>query len=154
MSTCEPCACLVKKLIQKLDYKVPPSLSSVWVYFGIWKRGLCLTPLFYVSFHLINLHVAMLLMYPKSLKKSTQSQLTVTGPSTSWTFDFANDLLFPLYAAPIRSVQYSISSSNGSALPFSHFAFTDGFTVKIISDTNDVTTNFTVTASVDQSLRL
>ena len=91
---------------------------------------------------------------PKSLKKSTQSQLTITGPSTSWTFDFSNDLLFPLYAAPIRSVQYSISSSNGSALPFSHFAFTDGFTVKIISDTNDVTTNFTVTASVDQSLRL
>jgi hypothetical protein len=91
---------------------------------------------------------------PNSLKRSTQSQLSITGPSTTWTFDFSTFLLFPLYVAPIRSIQYSISSTSGTSAPFSHYAYIEGFIVKIISDTKDVTTNFTVSALVDQSLRL
>lgn len=91
---------------------------------------------------------------PKSIQRSTQSQLTINGPLSLMTFDFSGKLLFPLYVAPIRSVQYSISSTNGSLIPFSHFALINGHTIQIISASKDTLNNYTITAFVDQSLRL
>jgi hypothetical protein len=87
---------------------------------------------------------------PKSIKRSTTAQQSVSGPPSAWRFDFSGRLLFPAYAAPIRSLLYSIAASNGSAAPFAHYAAIDGFSVRIVAPAAGGE-SFTVTAAVDQS---
>ena len=88
---------------------------------------------------------------PKSVKRSTTAQLTVAGPPASWVFDFSQRLLFPAYAAPIRSLLYSVAASNGSAAPFAHYAVIEGFSVRIVSAAGAGGEPFIVTVAVDQS---
>ena len=92
---------------------------------------------------------------PKSVKRSTTAQLTLSGPPSAWTFDFGGRLLFPAYAAPIRSVLYSVAAADGSAAPFPHYAVVDGFSVRITAGAGaPADSNFSVTVAVDQSEHL